>query len=81
MTTTKTIYKKTAEPCRRCKGSGEYSHGFCFRCGGHGHEVVAVEVPMTTEEIAAAAEYQRGQDAHAAREAARKARMAARKAT
>lgn len=75
---TKTVYRRTAKPCLRCKGSGEYSRGLCYRCHGHGREMVAVEVPMTADEIQAAAEYQAGQDARAAREAARKARMAAR---
>jgi DnaJ-class molecular chaperone len=78
--TAKTIYKQTTEPCRRCKGSGEYARGFCYRCGGHGKEVVAVEVPMAADELAAVRAYDEGLDARAAREAARKARMAAREA-
>ena len=80
-TPTKTEYRKTSKPCRRCKGSGEYARGFCYRCGGHGREMEPVEVPLTAEEIVATVEYDAGVAARAAREAARKARIVARGGT
>lgn len=51
MTTEPTMPTYRTETCRRCKGSGEYSFGFCYGCQGRG--VVQVESglrPMTDAE-------------------------------
>lgn len=69
-------YRSSDQPCYRCNGSGEKCGGLCYRCRGTGREVEEYQRPMRPEEIAADAEYQAGIDARAAREAARKARMA-----
>lgn len=79
---TKTVYVVTDKPCLRrgcCQGVW-MGRGICFRCNGSGFEYVAIERPMTADEITEADEYQAGIAARDRRAAERAARQAARQA-